>query len=132
MRSNEVSRQGSQTRGVVDIAIGVQLNIEAVRPSRASAPTWLATDYLLCRVANIQQTIGYPSFLGEVFHVGRMESRRTLPRPGGECHRLARFSLSSQLRNRFSQLANQYGVLAEAEELGTLSYDDRPNGWRLT
>ena len=47
-----------------------------------------------------------------------------------ECHRLATCSLSSQLS--FSQMADQYGMLAEAEELGTLSYDDRPNGWRLT
>jgi len=28
------------------------------------------------------------------------------------------------MRNRYSQMADQYGLLAEAEELGTLSYDD--------
>ena len=39
-----------------------------------------------------------------------------------ECRRLATFSLSSQLRNRFSQMADQYGMLAEAEELRTLAY----------
>ena len=41
-----------------------------------------------------------------------------------ECRRLATFSFSSQMRNRYSQMADQYGTLAEAEELGTLSYDD--------
>jgi hypothetical protein len=41
-----------------------------------------------------------------------------------ECRRLATFSFSSQMRNRYSQMAHQYGALAEAEELGTLSYDD--------
>jgi len=35
-----------------------------------------------------------------------------------ECRRLAATSLSSQLRNHFSQMADQYGMLAEAEELG--------------
>jgi hypothetical protein len=39
-----------------------------------------------------------------------------------ECRRLAATSLSSQLRNRFSQMADQYGMLAEAEELGTLAH----------
>jgi hypothetical protein len=41
-----------------------------------------------------------------------------------ECRRLATFSFSSQMRNRYSQMAHQCGTLAEAEELGTLSYDD--------
>jgi hypothetical protein len=41
-----------------------------------------------------------------------------------ECRRLAATSLSSQVRNRYSQMADQYGTLAEGEELGTLSYDD--------
>ncbi len=55
-----------------------------------------------------------------------------------ECRRLAATSLSSQLRNRFSQMADQYGMLAEAEELGTLAYYHqplrqlRPNGWHLS
>ena len=55
-----------------------------------------------------------------------------------ECRRLATTSLSSQLRNRFSQMADQYGMLAEAEELGTLAYCHqplrqlRPNGWHLS
>jgi len=37
-----------------------------------------------------------------------------------ECRRLATFSFSIQMRNRYSQMADQYGLLAEAEELGTL------------
>ncbi len=55
-----------------------------------------------------------------------------------ECRRLATTSLSSQLRNRFSQMADQYGMLAEAEELGTLAYCHqalrqlRPNGRHLS
>jgi hypothetical protein len=36
--------------------------------------------------------------------------------------RLAMISFSTQMRNRYSQMADQYGVLAEAEELGTLAY----------
>ena len=41
-----------------------------------------------------------------------------------ECRRLAATSLSSQMRNCYSQMPDEYGTLAEAEELGTLSYDD--------
>ena len=41
-----------------------------------------------------------------------------------ECRRLATFSFSTQMRNHYSQIADQYSLLAEAEELGTLSYDD--------
>jgi hypothetical protein len=40
-----------------------------------------------------------------------------------ECRRLAATSFSAQMRTRYSQMADQYGLLAEAEELGTLAYD---------
>ena len=41
-----------------------------------------------------------------------------------ECRRLATFSFSGQMRRRYSQMAGQYAILAEAEEPGTLAYDD--------
>ena len=41
-----------------------------------------------------------------------------------ECRRLATFSFSGQMRRRYSQMADQYAILAEAEEPGTLAYDD--------
>jgi hypothetical protein len=41
-----------------------------------------------------------------------------------ECRRLAATSLSSQMRRPYSQIADQYAILAEAEEPGTLAYDD--------
>jgi hypothetical protein len=41
-----------------------------------------------------------------------------------ECRRLARFSFSGQMRRRYSQMADQYAILAEVEEPGTLAYDD--------
>jgi len=43
-----------------------------------------------------------------------------------ECRRLAATSLSTQMRTRYSQMADQYGLLAEAEELGTLAYGELP------
>jgi hypothetical protein len=44
-----------------------------------------------------------------------------------ECRQLATFSVSSKLKSRFSQMADQYGTLAEAEEQ-RISYDDRRDG----
>jgi hypothetical protein len=41
-----------------------------------------------------------------------------------QCRRLAKFSFSGQMRRRYSQMAGQYAILAEAEEPGTLAYDD--------
>jgi hypothetical protein len=41
-----------------------------------------------------------------------------------ECRQLATFSVSTKLKNRFSQMADQYGTLAEAEEW-RIPYDDR-------
>ena len=41
-----------------------------------------------------------------------------------ECRRLAAFSFSAQMRRRYSQMADQYAILAEAGEPGTLAYDD--------
>ena len=41
-----------------------------------------------------------------------------------ECRRLATFSFSIQMRNRYSQMADLYGLLANAEELGTLAHHD--------
>jgi hypothetical protein len=35
-----------------------------------------------------------------------------------ECRRLAEMSLSAQMRNRYSRMAEHYGTLAEAEEHG--------------
>ena len=40
-----------------------------------------------------------------------------------EC-RLATFSFSGQMRRRYSQMADQYAILAEAEEPRPLAYDD--------
>jgi hypothetical protein len=39
-----------------------------------------------------------------------------------ECRRLATISFSTQMRNRYSQMADRYGLLAEAEERGTPAY----------
>jgi len=39
-----------------------------------------------------------------------------------ECRRLATTSFSTQMRNRYSQMADRNGLLAEAEERGTLAY----------
>jgi hypothetical protein len=44
-----------------------------------------------------------------------------------ECRQLATFSVSSKLKSRFSQMADRYGTLAEAEEQG-VPYDDRRVG----
>ncbi len=41
-----------------------------------------------------------------------------------QCRRLATFRFSTQMRNRYSQMADESGLLAEAEELGTLAYHD--------
>jgi hypothetical protein len=63
-------------------------------------------------------------FLGKVSMLGawnRAEHYRDLAE---ECLRLAATSLSSQMRRRYSQMADQYAILAEAEEPGTLAYDD--------
>ena len=38
-----------------------------------------------------------------------------------ECRRLAGFSFSSQMRSRYSHMASQYGLQAEAEEVGNTS-----------
>jgi len=39
-----------------------------------------------------------------------------------ECRRLAAITLSTQMRNRYSDMADQYALLAEAQALGTLAY----------
>jgi hypothetical protein len=39
-----------------------------------------------------------------------------------ECRWLAATSFSTQMRNRYSQMAERYRLLAEAEERGTLAY----------
>jgi len=36
-----------------------------------------------------------------------------------ECRQLATFSVSSKLKSRFSEMADRYGTLAEAEEQAT-------------
>jgi hypothetical protein len=41
-----------------------------------------------------------------------------------ECRQLATFSVSSKLKSRFLQMADQYGTLAEAEEQ-SIPYHDR-------
>jgi hypothetical protein len=41
-----------------------------------------------------------------------------------QCRRLATFRFSTQMRNRYSQMADQYGLLADGEELGTLAHHD--------
>jgi len=54
-----------------------------------------------------------------------------------ECRQLATFSVSSELRSRFSEMADRYGALAEAEEPVTRTStirqlpQIRPDGWRL-
>jgi hypothetical protein len=54
-----------------------------------------------------------------------------------ECRRLAETSFSTQMRNRFWRMAENYRMLAEAEELGAPAHGGlsalrelRPNGWR--
>jgi hypothetical protein len=37
---------------------------------------------------------------------------------------MIRVSFAGQMRRRYSQMADQYAILAEAEEPGTLAYDD--------
>jgi hypothetical protein len=41
-----------------------------------------------------------------------------------ECRRFATFSFSGPMRRRYSQMADQYAILAVAEEPGTLASDD--------
>jgi hypothetical protein len=43
-----------------------------------------------------------------------------------ECRRLAATSFSAQMRKRYSQMADEYDLLAEAEELGTLARREWP------
>ena len=41
-----------------------------------------------------------------------------------ERRRLATFRFSGQMRRRYSQVADQYTILAEAQDPSTLAYDD--------
>jgi hypothetical protein len=38
-----------------------------------------------------------------------------------ECRRLATFTFSGQMRRRYSQMADHYTIVSEAEEPGTLA-----------
>ena len=44
-----------------------------------------------------------------------------------ECRQLATFSISSKLKSRFSEMADRYSALAEAEESATPTYDNSGN-----
>ncbi len=55
-----------------------------------------------------------------------------------ECRRLGVTSFSARMRNRYWRMAENYRMLAEAEERGLLAYGGlaalqqiQPNGWRL-
>ena len=41
-----------------------------------------------------------------------------------QCRRPATFRFSTQMRDPYSQMAGQYGLLADGEELGTLAHQD--------
>src|SRR5258706_11702427 len=103
-------------------------------PGTKTCPTDLARP-----VADIQQTIGHRLFFGGGLtsdQLYRAEHYRDLAE---ECRRLGVTSFSARMRNRYWRMAENYRILAEAEEAGrALAHGGlaalrqlRPNAWRL-
>ena len=88
---------------------------------KGAAGTKTCPTDLACLVADIQQTIGHRLFFGGGLmsdQLYRAEHYRDLAE---ECRRLGVTSFSARMRNRYWRIAENYRMLAEAEERGLTS-----------